>query len=56
MQAKRLCALLLCGFGCVTREDVRWFLNTCGLRRDLRLTARKEFGIVAAKGGESHAI
>lgn len=51
-----LYVLLLCGFGCVTREDVRWFLNTCGLRRDLRLTARKEFGIVAAKGGESHAI
>lgn len=48
--------LLLLGFGCVTREDVRWFLTTCGLTRGSRLTARKEFGIVAAKGGESHAI
>ena len=51
-----LYVVLLCGFGCVRKEDVRWFLQTCGLTRPVRLTGRKEFGIVASKGGETHAI
>lgn len=51
-----LYALLLYGFGSVTKEDVRWFLATCGLTRRPRLTGREEFGIVSSKGGESHAI
>ena len=47
--------LLMFGFGSVTREDVRWFVNTCIPHRP-RLTGNADFGIVTAKGGAEHAL
>ena len=51
-----LYVLLLYGFGCLSPQDVRWFLHTCGLTRRMRLTRQEEFGILSTKGGESHAL
>lgn len=48
-----LYTILLYGFGSITREDVNWFLRTCGFTR---LTDRPEFGIVSTKGGEQNAV
>ncbi len=35
-----LYTLLLYGFGCITREDARWFLDTCGICRKERSPLR----------------